>query len=95
MWDHLERNKIDFFNFGFSVMFEPAFYDESFKYTGIKQFANFPVPAPLFSRSSREYPTYNTSIPDQFRISQFIKEFNLKWMGEGKAMPQVLTVMNS
>jgi YVTN family beta-propeller protein len=93
MWDHLERNKIDFFNFGFSVMFEPAFYDESFKYTGIKQFANFPVPAPIFSRSSKQYPTYNTSIPDQFRISQFIKEFNEKWMGEGKTMPQMLTVI--
>ncbi|MCX6255650.1 MAG: bifunctional YncE family protein/alkaline phosphatase family protein [Bacteroidia bacterium] len=93
MWDHLERNKIDFFNFGFSVMFEPAFYDESFKYTGIKQFANFPVPAPIFSRSSKQYPTFNTSIPDQFRISQFIKEFNSKWMGEGKTMPQMLTVI--
>ncbi|TAL60500.1 MAG: hypothetical protein EPN88_15825 [Bacteroidetes bacterium] len=93
MWDHLERNKIDFFNFGFSVMFEPAFYDESFKYTGIKQFVNFPVPAPIFSRSSRQYPTYNTSIPDQFRVSQFIKEFGEKWIGEGKMMPQVVTVI--
>lgn len=93
MWDHLERNKIDFYNFGFSVMFEPAFYDESFKYTGLKQFANFPVPTPIFSRTSREYPTYNTSIPDQFRVSQFIKEFDSKWIGEGKMMPQVLTVI--
>jgi YVTN family beta-propeller protein len=93
MWDHLERNKIDFFNFGFSVMFEPAFYDESFKYTGIKQFANFPVPTPIFSRTSKQYPTYNTSIPDQFRVSQFIKEFDEKWMGEGRTMPQVLTVI--
>ena len=93
MWDHLERNNIDFFNFGFSVMFEPAFYDVSFKYTGIKQFANFPVPTPIFARTSRQYPTFNMSIPDQFRISQFIKEFNEKWMGEGKTMPQVLTVI--
>jgi YVTN family beta-propeller protein len=93
MWDHLERNKIDFYNFGFSVMFEPAFYDESFKYTGIKQFANFPVPTPIFSRTSRQYPTYNTSIPDQFRVSQFIKEFEEKWMGVGQMMPQILTVI--
>jgi YVTN family beta-propeller protein len=93
MWDHLERNRIDFYNFGFSVMFEPAFYDESFKFTGIKQFANFPVPTPIFSRTSKQYPTYNTSIPDQFRVSQFIKEFDEKWMGEGKIMPQVLTVI--
>lgn len=93
MWDHLERNKIEFFNFGFSVMFEPAFYDESFKYTGIKQFANYPVPTPIFSRTSKQYPTYNTSIPDQFRVNQFIKEFDEKWMGEGKVMPQVMTVI--
>ncbi len=33
------------------------------------------------------------AIPDQFRISQFIKEFNQKWMGNGKTMPQMLTVI--
>lgn len=93
MWDHLERNKIDFFNFGFSVMFEPAFYDNSYKTTGIKQFANFPVPAPLFDRSSRHYATFNMAIPDQYRISQFISEFNDKWTGNGKMMPQLLTVI--
>lgn len=93
MWDHLERNNIDFFNFGFSVMFEPAFYDDSYKYTGIKQFANFPVPAPLFTRSSRQYATFNMAIPDQFRISQFIGEFNTKWMNTGDTMPQLVTVI--
>ena len=93
MWDHLERNKIDFFNFGFGVMFEPAFYDDSYKYTGIKQFANFPVPTPLFSKTSRQYATFNMAIPDQFRISQFIREFNGKWIGPGKTIPQLLTVI--
>lgn len=93
MWDHLERNNIDFFNFGFSVMFEPAFYDNSYKITGIKQFANFPVPAPLFDRSSRQYATFNMAIPDQYRINQFIAEFNEKWTGNGKMMPQLLTVI--
>jgi len=93
MWDHLERNNIEFYNFGFSVMFEPAFYDDSYKYTGIRQFANFPVPTPIFSRTSRQYATFNMAIPDQFRISQFIKEFNEKWIGEDKNMPQMLTVI--
>ncbi|HKK41037.1 MAG TPA: bifunctional YncE family protein/alkaline phosphatase family protein, partial [Bacteroidales bacterium] len=93
MWDHLERNKISFYNFGFSVMFEPAFYDPSYKYTGIKQFANFPLPAPLYKRTSRDYPTFNMAIPDQFRVSQFIEEFRSKWSGEGKEMPQVITVI--
>jgi hypothetical protein len=37
------------------------------------------------------YPTYNTSIPDQFRINQFIKEFDQKFIGEGKSMPSMIT----
>jgi len=93
MWDHLERNKVEFFNFGFGTMFEPAFYDDSFKYTGIKHYVNFPVPLPMFSRTSKTYPTYNTAIPDQFRIHQFISEFDEKWIKTGTEMPSVITVI--
>ncbi len=93
MWDHLERNKVDFFNFGFSIMFEPAVYDAKFKYTGIKQYINYPMPQPLFTRTSKMYPTFNTSIPDQFRIDQFIKEFNAKWIHGKETMPEMLTVI--
>ena len=92
MWDHLERNNIDFFNFGFSVMFEPASYDPAYKYEGIRLIANYPVPQPLMHRSSKTYPTYNMAIPDQFRIDQFIKEFNEKWNGKSN-LPSVLTVI--
>ena len=93
MWDHLERNKVEFYNFGFGTMFEPAFYEESFKYTGVKHYVNFPVPLPMFSRTSKTYPTYNTAIPDQFRIHQFMKEFDDKWIIPKIEMPSVITVI--
>jgi YVTN family beta-propeller protein len=93
MWDHLERNNVEFYNFGFGTMFEPAFYEDSFKYSGIKQFANYPVPLPMFSRTSKMYPTYNMAIPDQFRIHQFIKEFDEKWIKPGTEMPSIITVI--
>lgn len=93
MWDHLERNEVNFYNFGFGVMFEPAFYDDSFKYTGIKHYVNFPVPRPMYSKTSRTYPTYNTGIPDQFRIHQFIEEFGEKWVKPGAEMPSIVTVI--
>jgi YVTN family beta-propeller protein len=92
MWDHFERHGVDFFNFGFSVMFEPASYDAAYKYEGIRLIANYPVPQPLMHRSSRAYPTYNMAIPDQFRIDQFIREFNAKW-ADNDSMPSVLTVI--
>ncbi len=93
LWEHLDRNGIDFYNFGFGIMFEPAGYDQSYRDTGIRLFANFPVPMPMFDKTSKTYPTYNMAIPDQFRVDMFIKEFNEKWVGEGKTMPQVLTVI--
>ncbi|MDZ7605859.1 MAG: bifunctional YncE family protein/alkaline phosphatase family protein [Cyclobacteriaceae bacterium] len=92
MWDHFERHGINFYNFGFSVMFEPASYEDSYKYGGIRHVVNYPVPQPIMGRSSVDYPTYNMSIPDQFRIDQFIKEYNEKWTTTD-SLPSVLTVI--
>ncbi len=93
LWDHLYRNRIPFYNFGFGVMFSPAFYKRQFKYEGIHHIANFPLPAPLFKNTSRTYPTFNLGIPDQFRIDQFVREFTAKW-GKGKnPMPSMITVI--
>ncbi len=93
MWDHLERNKVEFYNFGFGVMFEPSFYDKTFKYTGLKHFVNFPLPLPMFTRTSKTYPTFNMAIPDQFRIHQFIREFDEKWIKPKVNMPSMITVI--
>lgn len=93
MWDHLERNSIDFYNFGFSVMFEPALYKVRYKYSGIRQYINFPMPQPLYTRTSKMYPTYNMAIPDQFRIDQFTKEFDQKWLSGKETMPEFMTVI--
>ncbi len=93
MWDHLERHKLDFFNFGFGIMFSQSIVDKRFKYQGSRHFINYPLPQPLWYRTSKQYPTYNNSIPDQFRINQFIKEFDDKWINGQNPMPSVLTVL--
>ena len=93
MWDHLERHKVKYYNFGFSVMFEPADYQDTYKYGGIKQVANFPLPASLHEHTSRLYPTFNMAIPDQFRVDIFEKEFEERW-GPGKdTLPRIITVI--
>ncbi len=93
LWDHLERHKVSFYNFGFSIMFEPGLYKPEYKYTGIKHYINFPVPQPIFTRTSKTYPTFNMAIPDQFRIDQFIKEFNSRWINGKTSMPEFITVI--
>lgn len=93
MWDHLERNDVDFYNFGFSIMFEPGIYDEKYKYEGIRHYINYPLPQPIWDRTSKQFPTYNMAIPDQFRVDQFKKEFEEKWMNEQDTMPAFMTVI--
>ena len=96
MWEHLERWKKDFFNFGFGVEMAGAYSDSTMKYIGEKYTINYPLPAPLFDRSSRMFPTFNMAVPDQFRADVFMKEFNEKWLrsdGSAKGLPPVITLM--
>jgi YVTN family beta-propeller protein len=93
LWEHLDRNKISFFNFGFGVEMNNIYADSTLKYGGVKHLINYPMPTPLYDRTSRIYPTYNMAIPDQFRVDMFKKEFTERWLGEGKTMPQVITII--
>jgi hypothetical protein len=93
IWDHFQRHGVDFFNFGLGFEFAPGVETQEFKYTGIRLPINYPMPAPLRDRTSRKFATYNTSIPDQFRADMFMEEFQERWMGEGRTMPAVITMM--
>ncbi len=92
-WDHFERNKISFYNFGFGTEMGSNFTDSTMKYYGQKVLVNFPIPGPLYGRSSEKYATFNMAIPDQFRADVFIEEFKEKWLSGKEKMPQVITLM--
>ena len=91
MWEHLQRHNIDFYNFGFGVEMAANYSDSTMKYIGELYTVNYPLPAPLYDKSSRTFPTYNMAIPDQFRADLFMKEFNEKWSENN--LPPVLTLM--
>lgn len=92
IWDHFARNKVEFYNFGLSFDFPPNIEKKKFKYTGLRFVINYPMSAPLFKRTSKLFATFNTSIPDQFRVKMFIKEFKERWLGDGKKLPSFLLV---
>jgi YVTN family beta-propeller protein len=91
MWEHLERNKKTFFNFGFGVEMAASYSDSTMKHIGELYTINYPLPAPLYDNSSKLFPTYNMAIPDQFRADVFMKEFNDKWKNGG--LPDMITLM--
>jgi YVTN family beta-propeller protein len=93
LWDHLDRNGKPFWNFGFGTMFSPHLSDNLDYPKGYAYAVNYPVSEPLFRQTSRDFPTYNTAIPDQYRIDKFIQEFNKRWINGKEKLPQMLTVM--
>ncbi|MFO1019908.1 MAG: bifunctional YncE family protein/alkaline phosphatase family protein [Planctomycetales bacterium] len=93
LWEHLHRNRIPFFNFGFGTEMPAALEEQVHKYTGVKMAVAFPLPKPLFDNTSRKFATYNTSIPDQFRVDMFEQEYAEKW-GPGKQpLPALITMV--
>jgi YVTN family beta-propeller protein len=93
MWEHLARNGINFFNFGLGFEFSAAEEEQWHRYTGVKMGVMFPLPLPLFERTSRKYATYNTSVPDQFRIDMFEEELQDKWLSGKEPFPALITMM--
>ncbi|MBK8946262.1 MAG: bifunctional YncE family protein/alkaline phosphatase family protein [Ignavibacteriae bacterium] len=93
MWEHLARHGINFFNFGLGFEFTGAEEEQWHKYSGVKMGVIFPLPLPLYNRTSRKYATYNTSIPDQFRIDMFEEELEDKWLSGKEEFPSLITMM--
>ncbi len=93
MWEHLERNGKSFYNFGFGTEMEYNFNDSTLKKGGIRYLVNYPMPGPLWSRTSRDYPTYNMAIPDQYRADVFLQHFKAEYLQKNVAPPDVLTVI--
>jgi DNA-binding beta-propeller fold protein YncE len=92
LWHHLERNKISFRNYGEG--FELAGADEGtgLKPTGARYLTNIPMPDPLYRNSARDYPNYNTNIPDQFRADQFIKDVKQRFVDGTETLPQLIFI---
>ena len=93
MWDHLARHGKEFYNFGFGVEFDAgSFADSTFKQGGVRYLVNYPLPGPLYDRTSRLFLTYNMAIPDQYRADIFMKEIRERYLVRKKELPSVLTL---
>lgn len=93
IWEHFERGNVRFRNYGLGFEFWPGDERQEYHDTGIRLPINYPMPKALFENTSREFATYNTNIPDQFRIDRFEAEFKEKWLSGKEPFPQVITMM--
>ncbi|MDE3168381.1 MAG: bifunctional YncE family protein/alkaline phosphatase family protein [Acidobacteriota bacterium] len=92
LWHHLERHGIPFRNFGEG--FELAGVDEErdLEPTDARFLTNIPMPDPLYRNTSRQYPGFNTNVPDQYRAGQFIAEIQERYVRTGKDLPRFVFI---
>lgn len=90
LWHHLERNGITFRNYGEGFELAGNEEEPGEKPTGARFLTNVPMPEPLYRNTSREYPGFNTNIPDQFRADQFIREIQKKNIDGGEPLPRFI-----
>ena len=89
LWDHLARHHTSFRNYGEGLSGED---DEAYEPTGLRLGINVPLPGPLYDNTSRIYPMFNTSIPDQYRFEQFKKEFEERYVSGLQPLPQFIYI---
>ncbi|MCK5776002.1 MAG: hypothetical protein KAH25_07500, partial [Bacteroidales bacterium] len=93
LWEALERQNIEFYNFGQaneSGHQREEWYDTN---TGAAHGIMVPMQNALFKRTSHNYAGYNMSIPDQYRMDQFELEFTEKWINGNDEMPAFISMM--
>ena len=93
IWENFDRNHVHFRNYGLGFEFKPQDEKQNYHDTGIRLNINYPMPKPLFDNTSRQYATFNTNIPDQFRIEQFEREYRERWLSGKEPFPDVITLM--
>jgi YVTN family beta-propeller protein len=93
LWEHLARNHVSFYNFGFGTEMPASLERQMFTETGIRMSVSFPLPKPLFDRTSRVYPTFNMAIPDQYRVDVFEQELRERWESGKEPFPQLVTMV--
>jgi len=92
LWEALERENIEFYNFGEAnetAHVREEWYDTL---TGAGHGVMVPMQKALFPRTSHAYAGFNTNIPDQYRVEQFEKEFTEKWLTGSQELPPLITI---
>jgi len=91
LWENLARTHLTFRNYGEGLEM-PGDDESTGEYpTGARQAVNTPMPKVLFDNTSRDFPTFNTNISDQYRFAQFKKEF-AEFVSGKRPMPQFIYI---
>jgi YVTN family beta-propeller protein len=92
MWEHLARNGVRFRNYGEGFEF-PGVEEEGNEHpSGAREVVNIPMPKVLYDNTCREFPIFNTNIPDQYRAHWFMKDVEERFLNGKQPFPQFVNI---
>ncbi len=75
LWEHIAGSDKGVLNYGEGLEIEGNAEIDGAAPEGQRLFLNSPLLKPVFESSDRRFPTFNLGIPDQFRATEFERDF--------------------
>lgn len=92
LWEHLDRNKVSFRNYGEGFEFPEADEGEAEQRSGVFEVANYPMPIALYKNTCFDFPIFNMNIPDIARVDWFKEDVQKTFRSKGKPLPQFINM---
>lgn len=96
MWEHLDRNRISFRNYGEGYEMPRGFQGDmtgmAMGKAGVFPIMNHPMPLALYRNTCFDFPAYNTHIPDIARADWFKEDLVKTYFSKGKGLPGFLNI---
>lgn len=93
LWEHVAfgpKGAHGILNYGEGIEVEGNVEMDGAEPEGQRQFLNAPLPKPVFESTDRRFPTFNLGIPDQFRATEFERDFKQR-IAKGK-VPALIVI---
>jgi YVTN family beta-propeller protein len=75
LWEHIAAGGKGVLNYGEGLEIEGNAEIDGAAPEGQRLFLNVPLLKPIFESTDRSYPTFNIGIPDQYRVTEFQRDF--------------------
>ncbi|MDX2066494.1 MAG: alkaline phosphatase family protein [Fimbriimonadaceae bacterium] len=92
IWEHLNRNRITFRNYGEGYELPNSLELEANSKTGTNYVVNHPMPKVLYDNTCFDFPAYNNAIPDIARADWFIEDIERNFRAKKKPLPRFLNI---
>jgi YVTN family beta-propeller protein len=92
MWEHMNRHKVTFRNYGEGFELPGVLEDEDESPTGARETVNVPMSKVVFDNTCWGFPIFNMNIPDQYRAHWFMKDVEERFLRGGHPFPKFLNI---